>query len=178
MSHWCLNVYTETNAAVPDLAWGLLALSLHKYALLVKAYLIWKGEQAVLFCVFPLTPLILVIDILGTLRKSQELKEQLDGCTERENEAPLLYPYANKETAHFYPYVFGWKSSVCSIKLYQEVLCLLVYLFQDQRLYSAPSCLPCHISLGSESSIPLLPWIITSSKDPTGCFSTPLLFPL
>lgn len=40
MSHWCLNVYTETNAAVPDLAWGLLALSLHKYALLVKAYLV------------------------------------------------------------------------------------------------------------------------------------------
>lgn len=101
MSHWCLNVYTETNAAVPDLAWGLLALSLHKYASLVMAYLVWRGEQAVLFCVFPLTPLILVTDILGTLKKSQELKEQLDGTTERENEALPLYPYANKEIAPF-----------------------------------------------------------------------------
>lgn len=101
MSHWCLNVYTETNAAVPDLAWGLLALSLHKYALLVKAYLIWKGEQTVLFCVFSLIPLLLVTDILGTLKKCQERKEQLDGTTESENEVPLLHPYANKETAPF-----------------------------------------------------------------------------
>lgn len=31
-------------------------------------------------------------------KKNQELKEQLDGITERENEAPLLYPYANKKT--------------------------------------------------------------------------------
>lgn len=34
-------------------------------------------------------------------KKSQELKEQLDGTTERENEAPLLHPYANKETVPF-----------------------------------------------------------------------------
>lgn len=48
MSHCCLNVYTETIVAVPDLAWGLLALPLHKHALLVKAYLIQKEEWIVL----------------------------------------------------------------------------------------------------------------------------------
>lgn len=48
MSHCCLNVYTETIVAVPDLAWGLLALPLHKHALLVNPYLIQKEEWIVL----------------------------------------------------------------------------------------------------------------------------------
>lgn len=92
MSHCCLNVYTETSAAVPDLAWGLLALSLHKYTLPVKAYLIQKGERAILFHVFLLTLLTWVVDILV----ARNSRHKLDNTIERGNEASLLCQYMDK----------------------------------------------------------------------------------
>lgn len=92
MSRCCLNAYTETSAAVPDLAWGLLALSLHKYTLPVKAYLTQKGERAISFRVFLLTLLTWVVNILV----ARNSRHKQHGTVERENEASLLCQYMDK----------------------------------------------------------------------------------